>query len=132
MAAAGTGALVWTEPTIKGLARRPAYAAVGSGCITIAAGTYDISGGAITIGDVTFDRNPGMGGPVWEIEISDATGTGLTCTFAEDASINLIRGGNTQTVIGFMGTSVTTLSGNITGGGPDDMELLADILVNCV
>jgi|GEM_PF-2748570 len=34
-AAVGIGAVVWTEPTIKGLARRPAYAAGGSGPATI-------------------------------------------------------------------------------------------------
>jgi hypothetical protein len=33
-AAAGVGAVVWAEPTIKGLAKRPAYASAGSTDIT--------------------------------------------------------------------------------------------------
>lgn len=52
-AATGTAALIWSEPSIVGLARRPAYADVGSATETITLTTNGAFGGTAVPGFAT-------------------------------------------------------------------------------
>ena len=76
-AAATVGVTVWSEPTIKGLARRPAFAAAASAPVFLTPGDYSVNNSPLaTVGGVTFNFFPF--GTEYRLVVSL---DGCTCSF---------------------------------------------------
>jgi len=114
--AAVVGVTVWAEPTLKGLARRPAYAATLSGQpldipYSFALGRNDSQ--SVTVGGVTLtiSRDNGNG-----YTIMTSSGTTLSGDISVDGRAPVtVAGGNPTTVnSGNNGNQTYTVIGTIT------------------
>jgi hypothetical protein len=76
-AAATVGVTVWSEPTIKGLARRPAFAAVASSPRFLQPGDYSVNNSPLAmVGAVTFSFF--QFGTQYRLQVS---ADGCTCSY---------------------------------------------------
>ena len=110
-------AVVWSEPTIKGLARRPAYANVASGdgqnC-AFEPGTYMLTNGCVTVNGAEICAvkvTPGnnfrvelSGGCTWDTTIANALA--IRDNQGDEELVNLTAGSSNSSL-------ATTLNGNV-------------------
>ena len=127
-AAGAAAAAVWAEPTINGLARRPAYAATVSGavCAVFLANTPYVLAATVN-GVVIDDISPEPA------RVLLVTSGALTCTFdTGDIEIEVRRGTDAiGTVTTIAGSSITTPNTGF-NGTISVMIPTADVSVTCV
>ena len=111
-AATGAAALVWTEPTIKGLARRPAYADAGSST-TFEEGTVTPISVAISLNGTASLNTTGSGTLTLTL-LDSFAGPVLTAVRADDGCACNITSENLTLTEGFAGTVEGAVNG--TGG----------------
>ena len=148
-AATGTAALIWAEPTIKGLARRPAYADVSSSNEPVTLLTNGVFGGTIVPGAATAtDANGGDVAVSLTFAVTPmATSVtlsvaGCICTITSVTSTGLGPGPTVQIPadgalppqeLAYTGASGATLNFAAASGAPTMGELLdGSIQFTCV
>lgn len=128
---AAVGAVVWSEPTIRGLARRPAYANTASGDGTNCAfpsGTYTLTNGCVTVNGVEICAGKVMGNN-FRIELSGG------CTWdqtLQDAIRIQDNQGDQEAVDLTAGSSVSSFASTLNGNVASALIVVpAGVTISC-
>lgn len=142
-AATAAGAAVWVEPTIKGLARRPAYAAAGSSV------TGDLQPGFYGVDDFNYPDGPfyeeffSFDGDVVFALASDtsrnlyflyAFGNDCTCTFDDLGDGDVLLSNGSVTSVGFLDLEIGDIfiGWDPTDDPPTELTISAPIPYTCI